>query len=267
MPATDTSDTRNSPTVLAAHSRGVTRRCTGLTDMTSMAARSSRILRAPMSAVIADPPAPAMSRAVATGAASRTMASTIAAPVVDSAPSWREKSPTCSAITAPKGMEISTDGMLVTFAMNQHWRRYSCHQERTSQVRRRPSRDTANRFPVSRTTNWTLPIIVGAQSDREDGVGVGGAVRLHASSLARHEVALDVALLQRELVHPDRTGSPAGQELADDLVVGRAHLGLGRELHEPRSEEHTSELQSLMRISYAVFCLKKKKHQQQNTRH
>src|SRR3546814_5026024 len=30
-------------------------------------------------------------------------------------------------------------------------------------------------------------------------------------------------------------------------------------LHQ-RSEEHTSELQSLMRISYAVFCLKKKKH-------
>src|SRR3546814_7303241 len=28
----------------------------------------------------------------------------------------------------------------------------------------------------------------------------------------------------------------------------------------PRSEEHTSELQSLMRISYAVFCLKKKQH-------
>src|SRR3546814_2049283 len=32
-----------------------------------------------------------------------------------------------------------------------------------------------------------------------------------------------------------------------------------RFLH-PRSEEHTSELQSLMRISYAVFCLKKKKN-------
>src|SRR3546814_1576698 len=31
-----------------------------------------------------------------------------------------------------------------------------------------------------------------------------------------------------------------------------------------RSEEHTSELQSLMRISYAVFCLKKKKTQQNN---
>src|SRR3546814_14590945 len=33
---------------------------------------------------------------------------------------------------------------------------------------------------------------------------------------------------------------------------------------EPRSEEHTSELQSLMRLSYAVFCLKKKK--KHNTR-
>src|SRR3546814_4429913 len=36
-----------------------------------------------------------------------------------------------------------------------------------------------------------------------------------------------------------------------------ARLGIGDE--EARSEEHTSELQSLMRISYAVFCLKKKK--------
>src|SRR3546814_1340320 len=33
----------------------------------------------------------------------------------------------------------------------------------------------------------------------------------------------------------------------------------------PRSEEHTSELQSLMRISYAVFCLKKKKKHQKYT--
>src|SRR3546814_943630 len=32
----------------------------------------------------------------------------------------------------------------------------------------------------------------------------------------------------------------------------------GRSRHKTRSEEHTSELQSLMRISYAVFCLKKK---------
>src|SRR3546814_3504279 len=35
----------------------------------------------------------------------------------------------------------------------------------------------------------------------------------------------------------------------------------------PRSEEHTSELQSLMRISYAVFCLKKKKTTQCKNKH
>src|SRR3546814_3477254 len=35
----------------------------------------------------------------------------------------------------------------------------------------------------------------------------------------------------------------------------------------PRSEEHTSELQSLMRISYAVFCLKKKKILQEHQEH
>src|SRR3546814_4489018 len=51
---------------------------------------------------------------------------------------------------------------------------------------------------------------------------------------------------------------------ADDGNVHRAdgllHRALGRDGARPhRSEEHTSELQSLMRISYAVFCLKKKK--------
>src|SRR3546814_4670286 len=38
-----------------------------------------------------------------------------------------------------------------------------------------------------------------------------------------------------------------------------AEVGEGDEVKVDRSEEHTSELQSLMRISYAVFCLKKKK--------
>src|SRR3546814_8784376 len=60
---------------------------------------------------------------------------------------------------------------------------------------------------------------------------------------------------------------------------GRAHLrqhlpaalalvagGNLRDHRDPRSEEHTSELQSLMRISYAVFCLKKKKTQSNNLR-
>src|SRR3546814_10797292 len=47
------------------------------------------------------------------------------------------------------------------------------------------------------------------------------------------------------------------------LVGDQAEIGGGIALQHRRSEEHTSELQSLMRISYAVFCLnKKKKHNQ-----
>src|SRR3546814_8177768 len=48
---------------------------------------------------------------------------------------------------------------------------------------------------------------------------------------------------------------------ADDDVFGLVDAGLAS---SGRSEEHTSELQSLMRISYAVFCLKKKTHKSKN---
>src|SRR3546814_8511790 len=80
---------------------------------------------------------------------------------------------------------------------------------------------------------------------------------------------------------PDRIDRPAGNvERVDEKPRGLAHFGVkvgrrttdgearcgaeDRLYFEPvdlhlRSEEHTSELQSLMRISYAVFCLKKKK--------
>src|SRR3546814_5306007 len=47
---------------------------------------------------------------------------------------------------------------------------------------------------------------------------------------------------------------------ASAIVVDQRQQGVWRDLG--RSEEHTSELQSLMRISYAVFCLTKKKTQQ-----
>src|SRR3546814_7242066 len=50
-----------------------------------------------------------------------------------------------------------------------------------------------------------------------------------------------------------------------ESVRGRSGgIRLGRSPEE-RSEEHTSELQSLMRISYAVFCLKKKRKQNRRT--
>src|SRR3546814_2638571 len=63
--------------------------------------------------------------------------------------------------------------------------------------------------------------------------------------------------------------SPSGAAVRDVLsVLARRFPLLDVEvLPVPRSEEHTSELQSLMRISYAVFCLKKKKKPLSNILH
>src|SRR3546814_6198662 len=73
-----------------------------------------------------------------------------------------------------------------------------------------------------------------------------------------------------------RAGGPATftrkHHLADVAEIGgtipdalQRHNPMATKASEGRSEEHTSELQSLMRISYAVFCLKKtkKKHTQE----
>src|SRR3546814_4345970 len=69
---------------------------------------------------------------------------------------------------------------------------------------------------------------------------------------------------------PPARNRPAGQlrAAAEPCRGGRHHRqGSALGLRQPlcaRSEEHTSELQSLMRISYAVFCLKKKKNDSNN---
>src|SRR3546814_6905803 len=72
-----------------------------------------------------------------------------------------------------------------------------------------------------------------------------------------------VDILLRRMAREPRTHGPlVGNDM---LCHPRGHAAppldihvLRREFSSPRSEEHTSELQSLMRISYAVFCLKKK---------
>src|SRR3546814_7018984 len=63
-----------------------------------------------------------------------------------------------------------------------------------------------------------------------------------------------------------------GLHAAEEIGFHRAASGILVQAGTPdaaidRSEEHTSELQSLMRISYAVFCLKKKKKNKKKKRH
>src|SRR3546814_3494502 len=65
------------------------------------------------------------------------------------------------------------------------------------------------------------------------------------------------SLVQDYLIaHGQMQEADAGRMIA---LMGDAELDEGNIYECLRSEEHTSELQSLMRISYAVFCLKKKK--------
>src|SRR3546814_3082732 len=64
---------------------------------------------------------------------------------------------------------------------------------------------------------------------------------------------VDPASIPRDPASVVRLACPEPRRVLCLIAQGCAQRGIGR------SEEHTSELQSLMRISYAVFCLKKKK--------
>src|SRR3546814_16101935 len=64
---------------------------------------------------------------------------------------------------------------------------------------------------------------------------------------------------------PSPTPRPAPAATTHRKRPGDREGRAGRRSTAARSEEHTSELQSLMRISYAVFCLKKKKSKKHTT--
>src|SRR3546814_4518478 len=89
------------------------------------------------------------------------------------------------------------------------------------------------------------------RSGRRKPTGPGGGGRKSASQ------GVDVLRNRARMC-----GSPDGK------ASGPEHRGnAGIDTKRCRSEEHTSELQSLMRISYAVFCLKKKKNIKKTTSH
>src|SRR3546814_4808073 len=90
--------------------------------------------------------------------------------------------------------------------------------------------------------------------------------RQHGGAGDLRENGLEQAVADHDLEHRQRGRRlQQAQQLGPDALAGELcqpwrqragdgkGVGVGR-----RSEEHTSELQSLMRISYAVFCLKKK---------
>src|SRR3546814_5569974 len=104
------------------------------------------------------------------------------------------------------------------------------------------------------------PVRLGEQRPRRRALRIVAQPRGAVGDEARI-VALDVRYRAREHGRVARIGLEREPRREHRAIGGRherelALRGTGRAL---RSEEHTSELQSLMRISYAVFCLKKKK--------
>src|SRR3546814_8438620 len=114
-----------------------------------------------------------------------------------------------------------------------------------------------------RISDWSSDV---CSSDRLGQARLGVAHRgsVIAVDVAEIALAVDQREAQREILRQAHQGVIDGLvavrvELADhvaDHPGGLLDPGIGVEAK--RSEEHTSELQSLMRISYAVFCLKKK---------
>src|SRR3546814_10875566 len=85
-----------------------------------------------------------------------------------------------------------------------------------------------------------------------DGFGFGGNA-LPPAEARLFRLALGLVEAAQAIEFFSAARLPGAPYPHDVVVGGRAGLS-------DRSEEHTSELQSLMRISYAVFCLKKKKN-------
>src|SRR3546814_8647287 len=113
------------------------------------------------------------------------------------------------------------------------------------------------RPPRSTRTDTLFPYtplfrsVLAATLSRGHGVTDIGDLACKAASRRRAQV-IDRAEIDHFGSDPLQPGRGAASQR-------RNHQMLGKRAEHFRSEEHTSELQSLMRISYAVFCLKKKK--------
>src|SRR3546814_4029674 len=90
---------------------------------------------------------------------------------------------------------------------------------------------------------------------------IGAQHFIGTSVLIERTHEYDMALPVPVLFTRTQTGGKTGTA-CPIFVLNYRNLQFSRTVHrtrgQPRSEEHTSELQSLMRISYAVFCYKKK---------
>src|SRR3546814_1454851 len=112
-----------------------------------------------------------------------------------------------------------------------------------------------------RISDWSSDVCSSDLVGIGEGSSVGGPT--WSSECAETIKVIIETYLAPLLIGKDATNLRELQHLMERAVTGNysAKAAIDVALHDlkARSEEHTSELQSLMRISYAVFCLKKKR--------
>src|SRR3546814_8491402 len=113
------------------------------------------------------------------------------------------------------------------------------------------------RPPRSTRTDTLFPYTTLFRSDRQH---IRDVVLSRLTSFLCWEDHSDIGLIDH--LPPRQADRPKKATLAQSMAEWRAGSVDSVRKHA-RSEEHTSELQSLMRISYAVFCLKKKTYTKQ----
>src|SRR3546814_4398179 len=109
----------------------------------------------------------------------------------------------------------------------------------------------------ARLNAGVLTVLDATSLDQED--------RLRVLSLLPRGVFARYVILDRDLREKEQTRGWRSMDLI--LQQHKMFRSEERNIKAGRSEEHTSELQSLMRISYAVFCLKNKTRQTTTTHH
>src|SRR3546814_10446522 len=93
-----------------------------------------------------------------------------------------------------------------------------------------------------------------------------GGQQMHDRMMSDHQAGMNKPPKQGHASGTPKPAAPKAPAMSDkpkdDCCMGGMPMPKDKPADKPmghmRSEEHTSELQSLMRISYAVFCLKKK---------
>src|SRR3546814_10088617 len=98
-------------------------------------------------------------------------------------------------------------------------------------------------------------IILTHTNDEVRALNTAARERLRDTGELGDDVSISAERGERQFASGDRIMFLRNER---DLGVKNGTLGTLEQVSQQRSEEHTSELQSLMRISYAVFCLKKK---------